>query len=145
MKVFAAVVAALFAGPVFAGEFTTFQTILFKTASYYVPGNNVCKQGSKLYHKTQDTVSVAHCNDNGTNCTTESKKLEQPIRDTHEICVEYAGTDQKECVKWRPLPMVQGPVIKVNIYDSYKSMSDNREPVATKHYTLPDCVGTRGI
>ena len=135
MKLIVILAATLMSLSALAGEYTNFGKIQFQSASTWVPANKVCQDAGFLYHKTKDFVVVNYCNDSGSDCTTKSKALVQPMNSTRQRCASYSGDN---CSAWITVPFNQGTV-KAEVYSSMSAMSDNKSPKSTYSYTVEAC------
>lgn len=136
MKALIIVASALFAFSAFAGEYSKPVSVLFQSASTYVPAEKVCRDGNVLKHKTKAAITVSYCDDNDANCTYVSKALTQPVVSTAKRCAQYASD---ECVAWETYTLNQA---SVNI------MSYNDDDVATGvvgKFTIPACKTGGGV
>ncbi len=138
MKALLLVASLLVSAVSFAGEYTSYQSILFQSASTYVRANNVCLSGGNIFHKTKSAVEVKHCDDNNANCSVESRPLRQPIVSTAQRCADFSGSDDS-CVRWVSYTLKQGPTAKIFVYGSAKDYEDDRTPVAVRTFNIPSC------
>lgn len=119
-----------------AGEYSHYSRINFQSASTFVPSNKVCRNGSTLFHKTKEFLQVTICDDGGTDCRTETRRLEQPVVSTAKRCAKYVDDN---CVAYEMYTLKQGPTATVSTYASYNDFEDGRTPLATKKFALPAC------
>ena len=139
MRVITMGLLALFAMGASAGEYTTFQKIIFQSASTFVPADKVCQSGKTLYHRSKKTIEVEYCNggsNDRANCKVVSRPLVQPISSTRQRCSKM---ESDECVEWVTVPLVQGPTVKVKHYNSYNDMIDGQREVSESTVVLPKC------
>lgn len=148
MKALVIIASALFAFTASAGEYSKPSSVLFQSASTYVPAAKVCRDGNYLKHKTKATVEVEYCNesDSGSksNCKIVSKPLVQPVVSTAYRCEDYTGQDDGTCVKEVAYKLDQSKV-SVWFYNSKKDMEngDKGWTNGTK-FTIPACATADG-
>lgn len=136
MKALIIVASALFAFSAFAGEYSKPASVLFQSASTYVPAEKVCRDGKVLKHKTKASITVPYCNDNGSNCTYVSKALSQPVVSTAQRCAQFASD---ECVAWETYTLNQATV---NMW-TYDQKGENG--FISGKYTIPSCKTGGGV
>ena len=143
MKALILIASALFAFTASAGEYSKPSSVLFQSASTYVPAAKVCRDGNTLKHKTKATIEVQYCDESSSgsdyNCKVVSKPLAQPVVSTAYRCESYTGTDDKDCAKQVAYKLDQSKVT-VWFYNSKKDMEDgdNGWTNGTK-FTIPAC------
>ena len=144
MKAFVIALAMSFAAS--AGEFSSYQRILFQTASTYVPANKVCTEGGNLFHKGKTEIGVEYCSggsNDRANCHTVFKPLVQPMQSTAQRCARFTGHDQSTCATWETYSLNQGPTVKIDIWASEMEWSDGKghSPLRVETFVLPACGG----
>ena len=125
----------------FAGEFSKPSSVLFESASTWVEGLNVCRDGNFLKHKKKDAVKVKYCQGNaksGVNCKVVTKKLLQPVRSQTLRCSEFSGKEDSGCVQWEEYVLDQTSVILWG-YKSKKDLEQDDHGRIIGKYTIPSC------
>ncbi len=142
MKALVIIASALFAFTAAAGEYSKPSSVVFQSASTYVPATKVCRDGNVLKHKTKATIEIEICDesDSGSeyNCKTVSKALVQPVVSTAYRCESYSGSDDQVCEKQVAYTLNQAQV-NVWTYSSKKNMSDGKGGTVTGKFTIPAC------
>lgn len=138
MKTLLLAVSFLVSSVSFAGEFTTYQSIIFQSASSFVPANKVCQSGNHLYHVSRSTIDALYCDDEGRNCVADARPLKQPVVSTAQKCAQFNGPDDG-CSKWVSYTLKQGPVVKTYTYRSQKDWEDGKHYVSQGTYKIPAC------
>lgn len=148
MKALVLIASALFAFTASAGEYSKPASVLFQSASTYVPATKVCRDGDVLKHKTKATIEVEYCNesDSGSksNCKVVSKVLAQPVVSTAVRCAEFKGGDDNNCAAWESYTLNQSSV-NIWTYNSKKDANDGDGGRITGKYTIPACATAGGV
>jgi hypothetical protein len=147
MKALVIIASALFAFTASAGEYST-ATVLFQSASTYVPAAKVCRDGNYLKHKTKAAIDVTTCDESSSgydyNCKTVSKTLVQPVVSTAQRCKTFEpDSSGGDCLVWESYTLNQAAV-KVWVYNSKKDMEDGRNGSVKGKYTIPACANGGG-
>ena len=129
----------VFAMPAFAGEFSQPDSVLFQTASTYVPALKVCRDGNFLKHKSKAAITVPYCADNNLNCNEVKKTLLQPVVSVTKRCVKTFGRDGSQCKEWQSYPLDQSAV-RMRTYTSESAASDGKGGRVSGVYKIPPCV-----
>lgn len=137
MKSLVLLVSTLVAFSAFAGEYSKPASVLFQSASTYVPAEKVCRDGNTLKHKTKASIVVNYCDDNGANCTAVTKTLSQPVVSTAQRCAKFQSDD---CVAWETYTLNQATV---NVW-TYSNADGDNGYVSGK-YTIPACKTGGGV
>lgn len=135
-------IALLFTASAYAGEFSQPVSVLFQSASTWVPALKVCRDGNYLKHKQKDYIAVEYChNDSGTNCEVVHKRLLQPVVGVAKRCAKSTGRDGNHCAVWESYPLDQSKV-KVFTYTSEHNMREGKGGRLNGTYTIPNCAKT---
>jgi hypothetical protein len=148
MKVVVIIASALFAFTASAGEYSKPSSVIFQSASTFVPATKVCRDGDVLKHKTKAAIELEICeeSDSGSkyNCKTVSRPLAQPVVSTAQRCAQYeSDSNGGDCLAWETYTLNQASV-KVWTYLSKKDMADGRNGSVTGTYTIPACATAGG-
>ncbi len=148
MKALVIIASALFAFTASAGEYSKPASVIFQSASAYVPAEKVCRDGNTLKHKTKATIEVEYCDESGSgyksNCKVVSKVLAQPVVSTAVRCADFSGTDDKDCAVWESYTLNQASV-NIWTYSSKKNASDGKGGSITGKFTIPACATGGGV
>lgn len=129
-------IAFLFTASAYAGEFSQPVSVLFQSASTWVPALKVCRDGNYLKHKKKDYIAVEYCeSDSNRNCKVVHKRLLQPVVSVAKRCAKTMGDN---CVVWESYPLDQSKV-KVFTYTSEHNMEEGRGGRLNGTYTIPNC------
>ncbi len=143
MKAILTIASALFAFTASAGEYSgykyvRYESVTFQSASTWVPGNLVCRDGNVLKHTKKATVEVEYCEstskDTDKNCYYVSKPLAQPVVVMKNICVAYSGKEDSICTKYAKQKFDQS---SVKVY-GYNNSESSAETYLGK-YVIPAC------
>ena len=142
MKIAIVLASALFALTAVAGEYSKPASVLFQSASTYVPAAKVCRDGNYLKHVSKAAIQVEYCDESESgsksNCKIVSKPLVQPVVSTAYRCGSFSGSDDQNCDQWIPYTLNQATV-NVWSYSSAKNMSNGKDGSVTGKYTIQIC------
>lgn len=138
-KIMMSLAVLLFATAAYAGDHNQPLSVLFQSASTYVPAMKVCRDGDFLRHKTKDYITLRTCSNPPLDCETIHKRLLQPVVSVAQRCAKTSGREGNNCVLWESYRLDQSKV-KVFSYSSEQNLIDGKNGRLAGTYTIPACV-----
>lgn len=121
-----------------ASSYVRYESVHFESASAWIPGDLVCRNGNTLNHIKKKSISVKVCDSTGIdtdkNCKVVEKPLSQPVVSIKKVCTQFSGKDDSICVKEK---IVKNDQSVVNVY-SVNGHESGVEKLIGK-YTIPSC------
>ena len=103
MKLVIVLASAMFALTAVAGEYSKPSSVLFQSASTYVPATKVCRDGDTLKPKGKSSITYETCDESESgskyNCKMVTEILLQPVVSTAYRCDEFTGSDDQHCAQ----------------------------------------------
>lgn len=118
----------------FAGEYSVYQRINFQEASTWVDARETCIHDDYIYYQKKQPIFVSTCGE--TECPQTIKTLVQPIVSTRNFCTQPT---EDGCAKWTTVDYIQGPLVKVSVFEAPTDLEEGRSPKKVLDYKIQSC------